>query len=362
MPQVEISDPLPVLDSAGRPVNFGWARKPLFIYDASKVWGPARRITEADRYIIFSPTHMLLLEVMDGGLLGSISVSVISLKDKQRFTRSFVIPFPMGSLNMPPVSDSGPVKVQQKGVLVEFAAMQSGARIIKVDIPQFGHNRYLRGALVLSAPDNAESLVTHMAWRGERYAFRLARRSPWYVAEGVMQFGGAELIFTKGSSWGIFDWIRGCRPNSDIRFWASACGHESGGLTSSGRTSDGLMSDGTDAGRKIGFCVGYGSADSSWGTENAFFVDGVLHKLDQVTFHISPSSWMQPWRFTSSDNRLEMTFSPHQERVERNRMFLHSLKRNQVCGSFSGTVILDDGSPLCFENLTGAAERRKSRF
>ena len=122
------------------------------------------------------------------------------------------------------------------------------------------------------------------------------------------------------------------------------------------------MSDGTDAGRKIGFCVGYGSADSSWGTENAFFVDGVLHKLDQVTFHISPSSWMQPWRFTSSDNRLEMTFSPHQERVERNRMFLHSLKRNQVCGSFSGTVILDDGSPLCFENLTGAAERRKSRF
>jgi hypothetical protein len=352
MAQVEISDPLPVLDSLGRPANFGWARKPLFSYDASKIWGPVRRITETDRYIIFSSTHMLLLEVTDGGLLGSIGVSVISLKDKQRFTQSFVIPFPMGSLNMPPASDSGSVKVQQKGILVEFAAMQSGARIIKVDIPQFGHNRYLRGALVLSAPDNAQSLVTHMAWRGEKYAFRLARRSPWYIAEGVMQFGGAELIFTKGSSWGIFDWIRGCRPDSDIRFWASACGLTTGGTTTGRQTGE----------SQIGFCVGYGSADSSWGTENAFFVDGVLHKLDQVTFHISPSSWMQPWRFTSSDNRLEMTFSPHQERVERNRMFLHSVKRNQVCGSFSGTVILDDGSPLCFENLTGAAERRKSRF
>jgi hypothetical protein len=157
-----------------------------------------------------------------------------------------------------------------------------------------------------------------------------------------MQFGSTELIFTKGNAWGILDWNRGSRPRSDVRYWASACG--------------------TSGGRQVGFSVGYGSANGSAGTENAFFVEGKLHKLDQVTFHISPASWLEPWRFTGNDNRLEMTFTPHQERVERRQLFFHTLTRRQVCGSFSGKVIMDDGEELEFKDITGIAERRKTRF
>jgi hypothetical protein len=57
-----------------------------------------------------------------------------------------------------------------------------------------------------------------------------------------------------------------------------------------------------------------------------------------------------------------MTFTPHQERVDRNRMLFFSITRRQVCGFFSGKVILDDGSELEFQNITGFAERRKTRF
>jgi hypothetical protein len=127
-----------------------------------------------------------------------------------------------------------------------------------------------------------------------------------------------------------------------VRFWAAGCG-QSGGA-------------------QAAFSIGYDSADSATGTENAFFLDGRIHKLDQVTFHISPSNWLLPWRFTSNDNRLEMIFAPHQERSENLQMFFHYLKRRQVCGSFSGKVILDDGSDFEFQNITGFAERRKSRF
>ena len=111
----------------------------------------------------------------------------------------------------------------------------------------------------------------------------------------------------------------------------------------------------------MGFSVGYNSADSSMGTDNAFFLDGKLQKLDQVTFHI-PSGRNAPWRFTSNDNRLEMTFTPHQERDENHQMFFYSLKRRQLFGSFSGKVILDNGSEFEFKNITGMAERRKSRL
>ena len=157
-----------------------------------------------------------------------------------------------------------------------------------------------------------------------------------------MQFSSTELVFIKDKAWGIFDWTRGVRPHADIRLWAAACGLYKG--------------------RLLSFNVGYSTADTNVGTENAFFVDGKLHKLDLVTFHIPPSDWLEPWRFTSNDDRLEMRFKPHQERSDRSVMFLHSLRRRQVYGSFSGKVVLDDGSTREFTDITGFAERRKTRF
>ncbi|MDR2259099.1 MAG: DUF2804 domain-containing protein [Treponema sp.] len=342
MPQNEITAPVSVLNGSGWPQNFGWARSPCFFYDPALVWAPRRRISESDRYIVFSPTHLVIFEILDDGYLGYGGVSVISLKDKKRTTQIYLKPFPLGNFEMPPGSEVGTIRFRRKKASLDFVPMDGGVRIIKADIPKFGHHRSLRGELVLTEGSHAESVVTNMPWRREKSAFRYSRRSPWYTAEGVIQYGTAELIFTKGNAWGIFDWSRGVRPRSDLRFWASACG----------------MAEG----RQIGLSVGYGSADSSLGTENAFFVDGKLHKLDQVTFHISPANWLLPWRFTSNDNRLEMVFTPHQERVERNRMIFYSISRRQLCGFFSGKVILDDGSALEFQNLTGFAERKKTRF
>jgi hypothetical protein len=338
----EIETPVSVLNEAGYPVNFGWARSPLFSYNPMLIRASRRLVSESDRYIIFSPTHFVIIEILDNGYLGYIGMSVISLKDKNRSTQSYVTPFPLGSFELSPDSTAGSIRIQRKRVSFNFAAMEGGARIVKVDVPKFGHHRSLRGEIVLSAPPKAESLATNMPWRGEKNAFRYSRRSPWYIAEGVIQFGTQELVFTRGNAWGIFDWNRGVRPQSDIRYWAAGCG--------------------LSGGRQAGFSVGYGSVDSGRGTENAFFLDGKLHKLDQVTFQISPSNWLIPWRFTSNDNRLEMVFTPHQERVEQNRFIFHSLKRRQVCGFFSGRVVLDDLSVFEFQNLTGFAERRKTRF
>jgi hypothetical protein len=341
MTQHEIVEPVSVLDETGRPVNFGWARSPLFFYNPALIRVPHSRIAESDRYIVFSATHMISFEISDNGYLGYIGVSVISLRDKKRSTQAYTIPFPLGSFGCPSNSDAGSTRVQYKNSALDFIVMKGGARIIKVDIPKFGHHRNLRGALVLSEPPGAESMVNNINWRGEKNAFRYFRSSPWYIAEGVMQFGGSELVFTKDNAWGILDWSRGVRPRADVHYWAAACG--------------------MSGGRQIGFNVGYGLADSSHGTENAFFLEGKLHKLDQVTFNIPPVNWLEPWRFTSNDKRLEMHFIPHQERYERNRLFFYSIKRRQVCGSFSGKVVFEDGADLEFHNITGFAERKKTR-
>ncbi|MCL2266483.1 MAG: DUF2804 domain-containing protein [Treponema sp.] len=350
MDQKEFYSPLSLHDEKGQVQNFGWARQPYFVYDSALSYMPKYKITEADRYIVFSPTHMVIFEVRDDGWLGHMGISVISLRDKKRSTQVFKSLLPLGDYDMPSNSVHGSVHWHKKDAKLDFISMEGGAKIIKADIRNFGHHRSFRGALVLCEYDapipeaqlNAQSLVTSQQWKNQKNTYRLTRCSPWFFAEGVIQFSSAEIIFTRGNAWGILDWMRCARPKADIRYWAGACG--------------------ISGGRQLSFCVGYSWADFSHGTENGFFVDGILHKLDQVTFHIPFSNWLAPWRFTSNDNRLEMTFHPHQERADRRRLFLHNLTRHQLCGFFSGRIVLDDGAPLEFQNLTGFAEWCRMRY
>jgi len=358
MQQNEITGSLPLLDDFGKPFNFGWSRKPDIIYVPELVSAPRYRMSETDRYIVHSPTHLAIFEIGDNGWLGHMGVSLISLRDKKRTTENFISLLPLGSYEMPASSKTGSARWRRKKTHLDFIDMDGGVRIIKADIPKFGQNRSMRCALVLSEPateqenvfgkhgnsvaDKPDSLVTSQPWMNDKNAFRYSRCSPWFVVEGVIQFGSAEIVFTKGNAWGILDWNRQARPKSDIKYWASACG----------------MSEG----RALGFSVGYSGAESSTGTENGFFVDGKLHKLDQVTFHIPLSNWLSPWRFTSNDNRLEMTFLPHQERIDKRALFFHFSTRRQVFGFFSGKVQLDDGSVIEFQNLTGFAERSKMQL
>jgi hypothetical protein len=342
MSQNEILSPLSLLDDKGLPQNFGWSKHAQFFYDPALSYMPRYRITESDRYIVFTPTHMVIFEIRDDGWLGHMSVSVISLRDKKRSTHTSMTMLPFGSYEMPVNSNTGSVRWRNKKTHLDFICMESGARIIRADIPKFDHQRSLRGALVLTESEDTQSLITNQPWRNEKNAFRYTRCSPWFFTEGMIQYGGSEIIFTRGNAWGIFDWNRCARPKIDIRYWASACGMVGG--------------------KQLSFCVGYSHTDSSQGTENGFFIDGKLHKLDQVTFHIPLSNWLSPWRFTSNENRLEMSFNPHQERIDRRRLFFHNSTRRQVCGFFSGKVLLDDGSLLEFNNLTGFTERSRMRF
>ena len=341
MPQTEITAPVPALNETGKPLNFGWARSAFFLYSSSLLRAPRRRISEGDRYVLVSPTHLVLFEILDDGYLGYLFMSVVSLKNGNCISQTFVTPFPLGCMDLPGDSNLGSIKFRQKKSLFNFACMDGGVRLIKVDVPGFGHNHSLRGEVVLTPLPESESLVTNMPWRGKGNAFSFSRHSPCYYAEGVIQFSVAEIVFTQGNSWGIFDWNRGVRPRSDLRFWAAGCG--------------------LSGNRQAGFNVGFNSADSAMGTENAFFLDGHLHKLDQVSFHM-PSGRLMPWRFTSNDNRFEMNFEPQLERDENHQMFLYSHKRKQLFGSFSGKVTLDDGSDFYFQDIKGMAERRKSRL
>lgn len=342
MPQQEILENGPLLDERGRPQLCGWSRSPLRRYDRGLVRASPRRIAETDRYVLISEQKVALFEVYDGGYLGSIGVCVADLSGKPLQAETYAVPFPLGAFELPGDSETGSWKIRQKKLALDFAVNEGASRIVKIDAPTFGRGLGLRGAVVLTLPSRPESLVNVASWRKEPSAFRYSRSSPWYTAEGMLQLGNEELIFSRNNAWGILDWSRGVRPRRDFRYWAGACG--------------------LAAGRPFAFSLGYGASDASLGTENAVFMDGGLHKLNQVTFHITPRDWLRPWRFAADDKRLEMIFEPALERSERTGVLFNVRKRRQVFGRFSGKAVLDDGETIAFSGLPGFAERCKTYF
>ena len=96
------------------------------------------------------------------------------------------------------------------------------------------------------------------------------------------------------------------------------------------------------------------------------FVDGVAHKLDEVTFNIpqkdGKDDYMSPWTFTSNDNRFNMEFTPLIDRYDPLDFKFIMMIPHQVFGVFNGEVVLDDGKKLKVNNLIGFAEKVHNKW
>jgi hypothetical protein len=342
VPQHEILAPGPLLDERGLLREPGWARSPLLKYNRNEILAPLRRIKEWDYYCILAKEFGAAFTVSDNGYIGLISVSVFDFSQGSQATETYTVPFPLGAFEMPSSSESGNIKIKHKQGFIDFSVMDGKTRVIKVDFPGFSHGQGLRGLLVLSEGTDAESIVVATPWRKKPRAFYYNRKVNCLSAEGVMQVGDDDFVFTKDEAFGVLDWGRGVWPYGDLWYWGSAS----------------WLVDG----RPFGFNVGYGFGDTSKASENAVIRDGKLHKLGSVTFHVSPRDWLAPWRFTSDDGRLEMTLTPILDRSAKMSLLIYSTVQHQVFGRYSGRVVLDDGSVLEFADIPGFAEKVKNRW
>ncbi|MDR2511044.1 MAG: DUF2804 domain-containing protein [Bacteroidales bacterium] len=341
MNQQEIEKPAPVLNEKGLPINMGWAKKPLFHCEESMLWTPDRFCTASEKYVIFSNSSLFVFELCNCGNFGFLHVSAVSLLDKHIEAKTVTTPLYSGSFPLMSTNQKKTFSLHYKNNLVEFISMDNTTKIIKIDMSQIGRNRRLRGEVVLFEPFDAQSISTHSFWPNESRRLKIVRSSPWLIVEGVMQFENMDMAFNKTRAWGIHYCSRIVRPKNDFHFWAAGCGLQNG--------------------RQIGFNIGYGSDDSSFGTENAFFINGNIHKLEYVTMQFSPSSRLNPWLFSSNDNRLEMKFFPLQEHEYNTYFMTHTNKSHQVYGFFSGRIVTSEGYNIVFSRITGVIEQIKTR-
>ena len=161
-------------------------------------------------------------------------------------------------------------------------------------------------------------------------------------ASGWMEFDGVRYAFDPSADFGTLDWGRGVWTYDNTWFWGSG-NADIGGVP-------------------FGFNIGYGFGNTSAATENALFYGGRVHKLDDVTFHIPESGYMDPWRFTSSDGRFEMDFVPVLDRAAKIDFKVLVSDQHQVFGRMNGRAILDDGTPIEVRDLLCFAEKVHNRY
>ncbi len=332
--QNEITVSGTLLSSKGTLNQRGWARKPILTYNKENIAKSWIRIKEWDHFSILNPEFGIQLTIGDIGYLTQMSFVFLDFKKRKRFdyatmkflTRSKLLPqssledsiieFPTNKFN---------ATIEKRGNL----------RLLKLDNIQIG-KKIVQGDVKLTDDPSMDNTVVVTGYKEDSKLFYYNHKVNYMPAKGGINFGGKEYTFDPQTSFGLMDWGRGIWPYRTHWLWGSACG-----------IIDGIP---------IAFNIGYGFGDLSSHTENIFFYNGKVHKLDEVVFHHENRDPSKPWKFTSNDNRFRMELVPLIPHREKLNYGLISLNSCLLHGLYSGEVLLDEGDIIRIENMLGHAE------
>ena len=334
-----------LLDEKGELREPGWSRSLVQQYDRTMIKAPKFRVKEWDYYMVLADGFAGAFTISDDGYIGLQSVSLLVFGESPwEHTETVLNPFPMGKLKLPSDSSEGVAEYSDKRLQMAFLPLDDGeggrVRHIKCHFERFWNNKPFDCDITLAQPD-MDSMVIATPW-DKKHAFYYNQKINCMRASGWMEYDGKRYEFNPETDFGTLDWGRGVWTYDNTWYWGS------------GNCDVG--------GHAFGFNIGYGFGNTSAATENILFYDGKAHKLDDVTFHIPESGYMDPWTFSSSDGRFEMTFEPVIDRAANMNFKVIISDQHQVFGRMSGTAILDDGTEIKVRDMMCFAEKVHNRY
>ncbi len=336
----EVIEPHELLDEHGELVEPGWSRNLIQTYDRSKIKAPKWRIKEWDYYLVLSDKFAGAFTISDDGYIGLQSVSLLIFGDSPyEHTETILNPFPLGNIKLPQSSTSGVTFYEDKRLCMQFEATNN-TRHIKCHFKNFYNKKDFICDIWLEQPP-MDSMVIATPW-DRKHAFYYNQKINCMRASGYMEYDNQKYFFNPSTDFGTLDWGRGVWTYDNVWYWGS------GNCDLNGNS--------------FGFNIGYGFGNTKAATENVIFYNGKVNKLDDITFHIPLSSYTDPWKFTSSDGRFEMDFTPVIDRCAHIDCKIISSDQHQVFGRMSGTAILDNGERIQVNNMMCFAEKVHNKY
>jgi len=343
--QTELTEPGPLLDIHGRLAQVGWARQPLLdcnLEDARfYALRPLQRfrIKRWDYYAVFTPRRFFSATIADLGYAGNIFVYTLDLESGDLHEQGLVIPLARG-ISLPRNSSEGDSHFENKQARLDFHP-SADQRRLSVSWPGFHEGRGIEADIALHCPPGHESM-TIVIPIGER-RFYYNRKINCLPASGTLRYGDIHETLDAETCIGSLDWGRGVWEYSSFWNWASASG---------------FLPDG----RTIGLNLGCGFGDLSKAGENALILDNHIHKLEQVNFDYNSGDYMQPWKFSDPQGRLDLIFTPFKDRTARTSLGIIFSEVHQMFGRYNGAAVADDGEKVAISSLIGFAEEHHARW
>ncbi len=322
-----IITPGPVLDGQGRP-NPGWASEGVLQYNRKAIKALFYRIKEWDWMQVSDHEKALQFTIGHASYAGQVGVSMFNFKTgKKIFNRDLILPLVFSRLGLEASADEdGVLEYDKKGMFLRFTKQGEG-RSITCKTEGFE-------AELTMERQNPSAMVINIPFNESPTAFYYNHKINCMPAKGRVKVGGQTLEFDE-DAWGLLDWGRGVWPFHNEWYWSNATGR--------------LGSE------VLGFNLGCGFGNTGNATENALFYKGALHKLRAVRFELG-KTYMEPWHLRDEEGRLDLTLEPVYDRTTVTKLLWVDNVIHQMFGTFSGKAVLDDGSVLQVENITGFAE------
>jgi hypothetical protein len=343
--QVELTRTGPLLTPEGQLAQIGWSRQPLLDCNLAKARFyfvrpfQCLRIKRWDYYAVFTPRGFFSATIADLGYAGNLFVYAMDFKNRELHEQGLVIPFGKG-IELSRNSTEGNSHFKNEKVSLDFR-VEDTRRKISVTWPGFHSGRGIQADIILNCPPEYESMSIVIPIGRKRFYYN--RKINCLPASGTIQYGNRIETLDPATCAGSLDWGRGVWEYQSYWNWAS---------------SSGFLPDG----RSIGLNLGCGFGDLSKAGENALILGNHIHKLEQVKFDYTTGDYMKPWKFSDTDGRLNLTFTPFKERITRTRLVIINSEVHQMFGHYNGKIVTDDGEVIWIKDLIGFAEEHHARW
>lgn len=272
--------------------------------------------------------------LVDIKYMGNAFVYLYDRKAHKLYEYSYMMPLAF-STSLSTTPDSGESRFKRGNIDIRLLAEDNPRRkSLSVKI-----GNILQAEIKVSEPTGYEplALCTQTGFNGWTYTQKAAGLD----AEGFIHLQNSryELDTThKGS----YDWSCGFMRRETAWNWACL----------SGKSTEG---------RTLGVNFANGVNETGY-TENAFWVDGKLIKVNQIRFRYPKQNRHTQWRIQSDDGKVDLTFEPEGSRQEKLNALVLATNFTQLFGRFYGTLREDNGTVHILNGVTGFAEDHYAKW
>lgn len=333
-PEIAAATSLTLENGRLNPDAVGWARQPII--DTSGVGAGRGRNKRWEYWNVTTPSHIVGITVSSIDYACVHEVWVFERATERTWHRAATV-IPARGAVLAPRLEHGRSMARAKDLAIDIdeVTLEAGERgtRLRVEIPGVSID------VIARLPDGHERLAVVVPWSDTRFQYTV--KDVARPVAGTLLVDGVKYPVEEGRAWATLDHGRGRWPYDITWNWGAGSG----------------VSDG----RVIGVQLGAKWTAGTGISENAFFVDGRMHKIHgETTWEYDIENWRAQWRV--SGGGLDAVFEPVYNKVTRTNLLVLQGFTDQCFGTWAGSFTTADGEKLEFAGIDGWAEEVHNKW